>query len=265
MKPMNEEPKSGPDTPARPGTLHRRLQRFWQSRPFVYRPRIRDYLASHPVRRLRLGGGPGPLDGWLNLDPDPDPDDPRTVWLDPARPFPLPNDSFDSIFGERLLEHLTLEQGRRLARESFRVLKPGGRIRLATPHLRRLMQLYGVGRGAEPEAAAYLDWARSRYVPDAPTSAPGYVINHLVRARGQGFFYDEVTLSDLLRGAGFAEVREMPVGVSLDPAFVQLESAGEAMGEDHHRYETVVVEGTKPGSAVGTGAGSGAGGARERI
>lgn len=126
----------------------RRLRMRWWRLDLVREPKIRSYLASHPVRRLQIGTGPMHLDGWLNVDVVPV--DARTVYMDATRPFPLPDGVFDGVFSEHMIEHVSLDQARSVVREAFRVMRPGGRIRIATPHLGRLLDLQDRRRVIRP-------------------------------------------------------------------------------------------------------------------
>lgn len=115
--------------------------RFLTSR-LLRRRRIEAYLRTHEVRKLQLGTGANPYPGWLNTDIA---DFRRTgeiVYLDARRRFLLPAASFDVIFTEHMIEHLTYEEGLACLGECHRVLRPGGRVRVATPSLDRLVELY---------------------------------------------------------------------------------------------------------------------------
>jgi hypothetical protein len=65
---------------------------------------IREYIRTHPIRKLQLGAGGLDYPGWLNTDITPGP---QGVYLDATRPFPIPDGSINYIFGEHVIEHLT--------------------------------------------------------------------------------------------------------------------------------------------------------------
>jgi predicted SAM-dependent methyltransferase len=52
-----------------------------------------------------------------------------------TKPLPLPDASVDVIYSEEVIEHIDRQAGRRMLAECFRVLKPGGTLRLTTPSL----------------------------------------------------------------------------------------------------------------------------------
>lgn len=55
--------------------------------------------------------------------------------LELRKPLPYKPNTFDEIYCNHVLEHLTLEDGRQLVREFYRILKPGGTCRLVVPDL----------------------------------------------------------------------------------------------------------------------------------
>jgi predicted SAM-dependent methyltransferase len=196
---------------------------------------IGRYLASHDVRKLQLGAGEHPHEGWLNTDLHGYGRDKELVYLDVRRRFPLPDTSFDFVFSEHMLEHLTYDEGQRCLRECFRVLRPGGRVRIATPSLERLAQLYT----AEPSEVQrrYVRWAVETLEPETNAPLPGVVVNNFFRSWGHRFIYDPQTLRQALGEAGFVDIEERPVG--------ELEQHL-AEEPEFNVYETIVFEARKP-------------------
>jgi predicted SAM-dependent methyltransferase len=207
------------------------------------RKQIETYLRTHSVRKLQLGTGSNVLEGWLNSDIHRFEGANRIVYLDARQRFPLPDESFDLVFCEHMLEHIDYADGLRCLRECRRVLRPGGRIRVATPSLRRLADLYR----ADPteEQKRYVQWAVDTFVDDADAPLPGFVLNNFLRSWGHRFVYDEDTLRHALERAGFAHVEQRRVGESGDPQLVGLERHLDETAE-FNEYETIVFEGRRP-------------------
>jgi predicted SAM-dependent methyltransferase len=58
------------------------------------------------------------------------------------RGIPLPSNTFDFVYHSHVLEHFSKLDGEKLIEECFRVLKPGGVLRIATPDLERIARNY---------------------------------------------------------------------------------------------------------------------------
>jgi len=168
---------------------------------------IERYLREHEERKLQLGAADKPLPEWLNTDLH-DYGRRDIVFLDARKRFPLPDASFDAVYSEHMLEHLTYADGQRCLRECFRVLRPGGTIRIATPSLERLAGLYEGGELQE----RYVRWAAATLEPELKVPLPGAVVNNFFRSWGHEFIYDLHTLRHALAEAGFVEIEERPVG-----------------------------------------------------
>ena len=61
---------------------------------------------------------------------------------DLRRPLPLPNDCFDAVYANHVIEHLTPAEGERFVAELHRVLKPGGICRIVAPDLESACREY---------------------------------------------------------------------------------------------------------------------------
>jgi len=132
-----------------------------------------------------------------------------------------------------MLEHLTYAEGQSCLRESLRVLRRNGRIRIATPSLERLARLYAGGELPQ----RYVRWAVDTLKPEVDAPLPGVVLNNFFRSWGHRFIYDPQTLRDALERAGFVGVEEKPLG--------ELEGHL-AEAAEFNEYETFVLEGRKP-------------------
>ncbi len=86
---------------------------------------------------LNLGGGlnchPNPeYENYISVDLDP-PDHGWAVKHDIRNPIPLPDHSVTRIHSEDFFEHISKEEIKELLAECYRLLKPGGRLRISVP------------------------------------------------------------------------------------------------------------------------------------
>ena len=142
---------------------------------------------------IHLACGKRPFPGWINVDVIPSSPGPD-VLLDLRKPLPLPDQTVDLIYSEDFIEHLELEQGRRMLRECYRVLRGGGMMRILTPNLRVLATRY-VERSPE-----LLAWYNRHY----GTASFAEILNHGMRSWGHRFIYDDEMLVRELEAAGFS-------------------------------------------------------------
>jgi predicted SAM-dependent methyltransferase len=179
---------------------------------------IRDYLKSHPVGKLQLGAGGNNPVGWLNTDIAPTFTE---VYLDATDRYPVPDGSFQYVFSEHMIEHVPWEAGFAMLKECYRVLAPGGKLRIVTPNLSKFVRL--LDDGTDPEAQRFID-AKLRLHGWPITPVPGaYILNRQVREWGHQFLYDPSTLRRTLELAGFKQITEHPVEEKTDPVFQEVE------------------------------------------
>ncbi len=225
----------------------------------------RDYLfliqkhstlarSQEKMLKINLGSGFNGLPGWINLDHSIPARASKLKFLLPVlaamrlipresarkewppirihdcrKALPFTNDSADCIYTSHFLEHLYRHETLRLLKECFRVLKPGGRIRIVLPNLEKLCRAY-----------LERDLAKLSRRPPRDNTLPYTIADYLVMqffphelngahppsrwvrfrehfpARHQ-WMYDLESISVLLREAGFTQITEQPWGESKIP------------------------------------------------
>jgi predicted SAM-dependent methyltransferase len=205
------------------------------------RSMIQDYVRDHSVRKLQLGAGATRLKDWLNTDISMDN---GLVYLDATKPFPMDGNSFHYVFSEHVIEHLTHEEGVGMLKETYRILAPNGKVRIATPNLLRFTELFQ-GRQSEQMQAYLSGKLASHRWPQQP-SAECFVLNLELTQFGHRFLYDPATLEATLAKVGFESIQQVKIGESDDPHLRGVESSAEDNREWIKVYETMVFEASKP-------------------
>jgi predicted SAM-dependent methyltransferase len=179
---------------------------------------IRQYLETHSVRKLQLGAGSNNPEGWLNSDIKPEG---SQIYVDATSPYPFPSGSFQYILAEHLIEHVPWESGLKMLKECFRILAPGGKIRIVTPDLAKYF--YVLNNGNDPEIQRFIKANRNVFEwPETPVG-PAYVFNKEMREWGHQFLYNAETLRRTLELAGFSAIRQLQIGERTDPVFENAE------------------------------------------
>lgn len=212
-------------------TFHKRRQRAL----------LDDYLKKNAVRKLQIGAQSNSIEGWLNVDILPKEN--TVAYMDATEPFPLENNSLDYIFSEHMIEHVTYEGGAKMLRECYRTLKPGGKIRIATPDLQTVAKV--LTDSHEPAVQRYIRFYVDRFVGPTVPYDPAQMVNILFYQFGHQFIYNESSLSQALQQAGFTQVRRCAVSVSDDPMLRTIEQHMVEMGDANNTLETMILEATK--------------------
>ncbi len=221
----------------RPMSLHQTLT--W-SRAFS--EAMTSYFELNTIRKLQLGSGTNVLAGWFNTDVTPRD---NVYFLDSSKPFPFKDAVFHYIFSEHHIEHLTYNHGLFTLRECYRVLLPGGKIRIATPSLEMLLNLYT----ASPDEfqQRYIHFILDNFLPRIQNANPVFIINNAFRNWGHQFLYDRVTLQQAMEDVGFVDISHTVPGESDDEQLYALEKHGVFIeDEEMNRFETQVLEGRRP-------------------
>ncbi len=210
--------------------------------------------------KLNLGCGPVQPDGWINVDGS------NRAWLaskvnwldnllvrlriisktefnkqtrvlNLLNGLPFQNNSIAAIYAGELWEHLELEDARKLSAECFRVLAPGGVLRLVVPDgiefwskyldiFRETMAVPRELRSGEPLQKHVAMYFRDICTRQIWLGSMGHV---------HKWQYDEVQLTEQMERVGFVEVERQSFQVSRIPDIRLVE-----------RSNFLIIEGVKP-------------------
>jgi predicted SAM-dependent methyltransferase len=155
------------------------------------------HKARHPSKFygafVNIGCGPKNVAGMINIDGNILYK--KDIWLDVTLGLPFPDSSLKGIYVSHVLEHFSPKQLRNLLAEFYRVLQPGGGVRIVVPSLEYAVQAYQEGQGER-----FSDW------PEKYTSLGGRLNNFLLCANQHRLMFDFDFLAEFLRGAGFPEI-----------------------------------------------------------
>lgn len=156
------------------------------------------------------------------------------ICWDITRGLPLPDACVTGVFSEHCLEHLPLLAGDRVLSEIWRVLRPGGRVRLVVPD-------------GELYMSRYVDWIRNGNQQKLPYSdtdffegiyQPIISVNRIFHGHGHAFIYDYAVLRDLLYHNGFVEIERAAFGEGKDERLL--------VDTPRRASESLYVEAIKP-------------------
>lgn len=209
---------------------------------------IANYLKDNEIKKMQIGCGSNILEGWLNTDLN---YSDTVAFLDAGEKFPIESDKFDFIYSEHLFEHLKVEQQLNMLKESYRILKNGGIMRIATPSIEFLFNLY-----ANPnilENKQYVNWAvenipNLKIVNNLNISDEEhyvYVINNFFKASGHQMIHNYDSISKLALQCGYSQIKQCEVSESEVSFLKNIEKHGTIIPQKINLIETMVVEITK--------------------
>jgi predicted SAM-dependent methyltransferase len=161
--------------------------------------------------KLHLGCGSVHLAGWVNIDREVAAD----LRLDVRAGLPFADGSARLVYHEHLMEHLTVDEGVRCLRDWFRVLAPGGVLRIATPDLEYLVARY---------QGPWRDQAWLVLPEYAFIQTRAEMMNVAFRWWGHQYLYDGEELERRMRDAGFQTLRRCALRQSAVPDLAGLET-----------------------------------------
>jgi|GEM_PF-2896093 len=180
--------------------------------------------------QLNLGGGAAwKHDGWTNLEYDLGYDLAISGLAD------FETGSADRLFCSHSLEHMPIEAARRLVSDAWRVLKPGGVLRLVLPDCEAFVRAWRGGRDSGRDSDFYAGNAcltpHFKGETDCLRHMGGNPASFDKPSRiGHYFFWDRYSLTWLLVCAGFEMIYESRFGESRDPAMREVATMDPASG-----------------------------------
>lgn len=230
-----------------PGFLIRLYQEY-KKLHFIHisKKNINKYLSETNVTKLHIGAGGNKIQGWLNTDIDPIQSD--IYYLDASKKFPIPDQSIDYIYSEHVFEHLTIDQQINMLSESYRILKPNGKIRIATPDFNFIMSIYN---NPDKQIQEYINWNAEAFLSPLKGTfgdkikTDVFVINNFFHGWGHQFIHNQFSLILFLEKFNFKDVNSKQIGQSDNEHLVNLEKHGEVITYKFNEMETIVLEGTK--------------------
>lgn len=160
-----------------------------------FRRKMNRYPAPYS---LHLGCGSNHLEDWVNIDFSDDAN--KDVWWNLGQKIPLGNESCQYIFHEHVLEHFPMDRALDLLRECYRLLQPGGVLRVAMPSLDQMLEDYNDG-----------NWKNSDSVHMPEVSTRAEYLNVLFRYWGHEWIYDREELHRRLEEVGFTEIHDVEI------------------------------------------------------
>jgi predicted SAM-dependent methyltransferase len=182
---------------------------------------------------LHVGSKYVRLNGCLNTDIMPA----APLYLDASKRLPIKDNTADYIFGEHVIEYLPRAAAIGFFRESYRVLKPGGVLRISTPDIGTHARAYL----HDPESVRRLN-ERNRKRGYRYTHYPVDIFNKTFFEDENVCEYDAETLMQMLGSVGFRELTRCEVGESQHCALRGVERHDVGSIADHF---TCVIEATK--------------------
>lgn len=205
----------------------------------ISRQEIGRYLKEARRPRLNLGAGGNRLEGWLNTDLHPPP---GVVYMNACAPWPVPDDTFEGVLCEHMIEHIPKRKGLGLLREAFRTARPGAKLRVVTPDLDFFAR--AVLEGA-PDEESYLRFVGG--FNKTPCETWTDAINLIFYEHGHCYIYSRAELRSAIEASGFEITAETRGGFCDDPVFDGADGHAAIAGHGPNAIEAFALEARKPG------------------
>jgi predicted SAM-dependent methyltransferase len=215
--------------------------------------------------KLNLGCGAVRPDGWVNTDSSLNAhlqrvpligtvvhkafhtveyDSNNVVYMNLNKRWIYKDNSVDVVYASHLFEHLTLASTDLFLKESYRCLKPGAVIRIVVPDLYKIAKKYiAEYESGKEDPTEFIMWAINMHREGQYGSRIGWMKKIVLEWQGyphqHKFMYDEKSLTNKFKQAGFKDILSLSYGVSnYIPEIKDVEGTKES-------YLSVYLEGKK--------------------
>lgn len=210
------------------------LLRLWCAISPGYHRQVRGLRRRNGLK-VHLGCGNTAMPGWINVDcyPPAPQSDCEILIFDLRQRLPFANDSAVAIYSEHFIEHIPFEIVRRtLLPECFRILVPGGHIRVGVPDGEWWIKEYQIRNNVNEHYNIKPSSDRLTWMMD---------INSVARDSSHYYLYDYKTLEAIFSEAGFIALRKSRANDSDVSYFRQIDQA-----DEWRVATTVYIEGRCP-------------------
>ena len=198
---------------------------------------IARYLRETRNKKINVGAQTNRISGWLNVDVL---TFPGVTFMDATKRWPLPDNTFEALLCEHMIEHVSKAKGEVLLREAFRTMAPGAAIRLVTPNMLSFARI-----ALDPDCAdaeTYLRFLRYRH----PNVTAYEAVNMIYYGYGHKHIYSPDELAGMMSQCGFVEIKETQPGSPIDPVFENAEGHPRLVGVEPNAIEAFAMEAQKP-------------------
>ena len=142
------------------------------------------------------------------------------VYMNLNKRWNFANDSIDIVYASHLFEHLTLKSADLFLKEAYRVLKPGGVIRVVVPDLFKICKKYiseYEQNSFEEESTKFIMWAINMH-REGQYGNVGFFKKLILEWQGyphqHKFMYDEKSLAKKFEEYSFKNILSLTYGKS---------------------------------------------------
>jgi predicted SAM-dependent methyltransferase len=141
------------------------------------------------MKKIQFGCGGNRLMGWENYDYE----------VDISKPLPFQDNVADAVLAEHVVEHVTIHQAWNFIEECYRILIPGGFLRLAVPCVSKIFQ--------ESDDEYYAFIARHGWgSPTKKDAVKSIIFNH-----GHQTIWEQASLNSVVQCMGFKLLDQPPL------------------------------------------------------